>query len=83
MFNKTFISAIIFLLMLTSCVSMRETIESGNYDKAIDIAVSKLKGKKNKKDEYVKGLELAFVKANTRDLNTIDNLTAENNPRLW
>jgi hypothetical protein len=83
MLNKTFILAITFLLLFTSCVSVRETIESGNFDRAIDIAVSKLKGKKNKKEEYVRGLELAFIKANTRDLNTIDNLTAENNPRHW
>ncbi len=83
MLNKTFISAILFLFTFTSCVSVRETIESGNYDKAIDMAISKLKGKRNKKDEYVKALELAFAKANTRDLNTIDNLSAENNPRVW
>ena len=83
MFNKTFIFAIILLFASTSCVSIRKTIESGNYDKAIDLAISNLKGKKHKKEEYVKGLEFALEKANTRDLNTIDNLVAENNPRHW
>jgi hypothetical protein len=83
MLRKTFIFGIVLLFALTSCVSVHKTIENGNYDKAINLAINKLKGKKNKKESIVKDLELALDKANARDLNTIDYLVAENNPAHW
>jgi hypothetical protein len=83
MLRKTFIFGIVLLFALTSCVSVHKTIEAGNYDKAIDLAIYKLRGKKNKKESIVKDLELALDKANVRDLNTIDYLVAENNPAHW
>ena len=83
MLRKTFIFAITILFAFTSCVSVRSTIESGDYDKAIDLAIGKLRGKKKKKQEHINELELALDKANSRDLNTIKNLIAENNPQHW
>ncbi len=75
------LSLIAFLL--TSCQTAKKYLESGDYDDAIDLCLRKLVGKDNKKDEYVQGLEIAFKKAQSRDLATINALRAENSPRMW
>jgi len=69
--------------LLTSCQTAKKYVESGNYDDAIDLCLRKLRGKDNKKNEYVQGLELAFKKAQSRDLATISALKAESRPELW
>ncbi len=75
----------LFLLafLLTACHTAQKYVESGDYDSAIDLCVHKLKGKTKKKLEYVQGLELAFRKAQARDLATIEHLKAESRPELW
>lgn len=75
----------LFLLafLLSACHTAQKYVESGNYDSAIDLCLRKLKGKSKKKLEYVQGLELAFRKAQARDLATIEQLKAENRPELW
>ena len=75
----------LFLLtfLLSACHTAQKYVESGDYDNAIDLCVRKLKGKSKKKLEYVQGLELAFRKAQARDLATIEQLKAENRPELW
>jgi hypothetical protein len=83
MLRKTFLSTFTLFIFLTSCVSIRSTIENGEYDKAIDLAIEQIKGQKKKDEEVIKGLELALDKGNGRDLATIDQLLAENNPRNW
>jgi hypothetical protein len=83
MLRKTFIFTIAILVLFSACTSVKKTIESGNYDKAIDLAIAKLKGKKHKKEADIQGLELALEKANTRDLATIDHLVMEQNPKHW
>lgn len=50
-------------------------IESGQYDQALRFGVDKLKGEKNKKTKYVKGLEKAYAKMNLRDQNEINSLS--------
>jgi hypothetical protein len=77
--------ALIFLLafVLTSCHTAQKYVESGDYDSAIDLCVRKLRGKSKKKTEYVQGLELAFRKAQARDLGTAERLAAEGRPELW
>ena len=42
-----------------------------------------MRSKKNKKTDYVRGLEIAFHHAQKRDLNTIDQLLDENRPENW
>jgi hypothetical protein len=78
----TFIIA--FFVLFTSC-GLKQTqnnLASGNYDAAIDIALSNLRSNKDKKgkQDYIYLLEEAFAKAKERDLNTISFLTKENNP---
>jgi len=69
---------------LVSCSAVKETesaLNTGNYDQAIDIALQNLRTNKNKKSKqpYIKVLEMAYQKANTRDLERIDFLTQNNN----
>ncbi len=71
--------------IIYSCNSARKaqtSLSSGNYDRAIDISVSKLRTNKNKKSrqEYVLLLEDAFAKAVKKDLDRIDFLTTDDNP---
>jgi hypothetical protein len=67
------------IIIFTSCRSIDKMIESGNYDQALRYGVDKLRGEKNKKTKYVKGLEKAYVKLNKRDLEEISHLKLEAN----
>lgn len=70
-------------ILLTSCQTARKFTESGDYDSAIELCVRKLRGKEDKKQEYVQGLEVAFQKAQERDLALVNQLIAENRPSNW
>lgn len=78
----TFIIA--FFVLFTSCglKQTKNNLSSGNYDAAIDIALSNLRTNKDKKgkQDYIYLLEEAFAKAKERDLNSISFLSKENNP---
>ena len=81
---KIFTFIITFFILLTSC-GVKQTqnhLSSGNYDAAIDIALSNLRTNKDKKgkQDYIYLLEEAFAKAKERDLNSISFLTKESNP---
>jgi len=58
-------------MLISSCRSIDKMIESGNYDQAFRFGVDKLRGKKNKKTKYVRGIEKAYKKLNDRDLKDI------------
>jgi len=82
---KKIILFILVFTCITSCSSVKNTqqaINDGNYQKAIDIAISNLKKNKFKKGNqpYVLMLEDAYVKANKRDVDQIKFLIKENNP---
>ena len=73
------------LILLFSACGVKQTqnlLSSGNYDQAIDNAVSNLRSNKDKKgkQDYVYLLEEAFAKAKERDLNAINILTKDANP---
>ena len=74
----------LFLSLITSCgvKQTQNNLASGNYDAAIDIALSNLRSNKDKKgkQDYIYLLEEAFAKVKERDLNTISFLKKENNP---
>lgn len=79
------ITFFLFLFVLISSCAMkqtRESIHSGNYDQAIDNALSNLLNNKDKKNKqnYVYLLEEAFAKAKDRDLNAINLITKDANP---
>lgn len=76
---------ILSFLVLISCSSIKNTqeaISTGNYDRAIDIAINNLKRNKTKKGNqpYVLMLEEAFVKATLKDLERISYLKKDQNP---
>jgi hypothetical protein len=79
------ITLLLSLFILVSSCGVKQTqnlLSSGNYDPAIDNAISNLQSNKDKKgkQDYVYLLEEAFAKAKERDLNTINLLTKEANP---
>ena len=72
------------IIVLTSCgvKSTQNLLSSGNYDAAINKAVSNLRTNKDKKgkQDYIYLLEEAFAKAKERDLNAINLLAKDANP---
>ena len=73
-----------FFVLISSC-GVKQTqnlLSSGNYDDAINNAVSNLRTNKDKKgkQDYVYLLEEAFTKAKERDLNAINLLAKDANP---
>lgn len=73
------------LLIIIGCSSVKKTqeaINSGDYDKAIALAVKNLRSNKTKKGNqpYIPMLEDAFKKATDKDLSRIKFLKKEGNP---
>ncbi|SEA72018.1 hypothetical protein SAMN05443667_107237 [Flavobacterium gillisiae] len=72
------------IIVLASCgvKSTQNLLSSGNYDAAINKAVSNLRTNKDKKgkQDYIYLLEEAFAKAKERDLNAINLLAKDANP---
>ncbi|PHN08336.1 hypothetical protein CRP01_00015 [Flavilitoribacter nigricans DSM 23189 = NBRC 102662] len=69
--------------MLSSCASAEKLVETGNYDQAIELAIRKLAGKKNKKVKYVQALEEAFAQVTDRDMRTAEHLKADGKNANW
>lgn len=73
------------LLLLNACSSVKttqEAINSGDYDKAISLAVKNLRSSKTKKGNqpYIPMLEDAFKKATEKDKSRIKFLKKDGNP---
>lgn len=82
------VSNLLFLFCMTifglsSCASPQKMIEEGDYDKALQTALKKLAGKKNKKAKHVVALQDAFAKATAADLRQADRLKVEGRPENW
>lgn len=82
-FSAAFILVLFTGLLFTACRSAQKMTESGDYDDAIEFSVQKLRGKSKKKTELVKGLEIAFQKAQARDMRIAEHLAAANRPENW
>ena len=79
------ITFLLSFFILASACGVKQTqnlLGSGNYDQAIDNAISNLRTNKDKKgkQDYVYLLEEAFAKAKERDLNTLNLLAKDANP---
>ena len=77
--------AITLLVLLSSCSSAKKaekSIEKGDYDKAFNIAITKLTKDKHKKSnqKLIPTLKEAYDKANTRDVKKIRNFKKLNDP---
>lgn len=78
------LSPLFFLAFLFSaCHTAQKYVESGDYDSAIDFTVNKLRGKAKKREEDVKALELAFQKAQSRDMGSANILISEARTDNW
>ncbi len=80
--KNAYLLAFIVLFISCSLKKTKELVHSGNYDSAIEIAISNLEFNKDKKSkqEYVYALEEAFAKAKERDLNILNLIEKEANP---
>ena len=82
------ITLLLFLFIFVSACGVKQVqnlLSSGNYDQAIENAVSNLRTNKDKKgkQDYVYLLEEAFAKAKERDLNAINLLQKMPILRNW
>lgn len=75
--------AFLLISLLTACVSPQKLVERGDYDAAIETALRRLAGKKNKKAKLVLALEEAFEKANQRDLSAANRLKRQGRAEFW
>ena len=58
--NLVLVSIIMTTLLLTGCFSAQKALNNGNYDKAINKSVKKLKNT-NKQDKHILILEEAYA----------------------
>ncbi|GGX29008.1 hypothetical protein [Aquimarina muelleri] len=82
---KKLLLLLVIIIITFSCSSVKKTekaLNTGNYDQAINIALSKLRTNKNKKGKqpYILMLEQAYDKAIDRDKNAVIFLEKEENP---
>lgn len=85
--KKLLLSVLVFgaLLSCSTRRQMEKTISYGNYDRAINDAIGKLKINKDRrgKADIIVLLEEAYTKANARDLENISFLKQDNNPESY
>lgn len=80
---KKIIYTLTAILLISSCKSIDKMVESGNYDEALRYGVDKLRGEKNKKTKYVRGLEKAYAKLNNQNLSEIKHLKLKNSKNSY
>lgn len=70
-------------ILIFSCANPHKLIDSGDYDRALQTAVRKVRGKDNIKDKYVLAIEEAFKKAQDRDMRLVTSLKKEGREENW
>lgn len=68
------------VLAITSCTSVKNLVESGNYEEAVEVAQRRLTGKEKKNPKYVAALETAVNRANEQDVSRAEFLRKSANP---
>ena len=68
------------VLAFPSCTSVQQLVESGDYERTIEVAQRRLTGKQKKNPKYVAALEDAVNRANEADLNQAKFLSNGSNP---
>ena len=80
--KKLILIYIVGCFLFTSCASIQQSIDSGDYDTAIDIAVKKLQGKK-KEDETILALKKAYDKASEQDKTRLNQIKGSGKAAYW
>lgn len=81
--TAAFLYAIILIFSFQSCVSIDRLVESGDYDRAIQLAQKRLTGKERKNPKLVLAAEEAFAKVTARELREIDRLKGSRDEAAW
>jgi len=68
------------VLVISSCTSVKNLVESGNYEEAVEVAQRRLTGKEKKNPKYVAALETALNRANEKDVDRAEFLRKAANP---
>ncbi len=74
--------AVVLMISCSTSKQIERAVSAGNYDNAINNAISKLRTNKNKKrkTEYIVMLQEAYAKANQRDIDNIAFFKKDDNP---
>lgn len=80
---KKIIYILISIFFISSCTSIQDLVDRGDYDGAIFLAAKKLSGKKKRKTKHIVHLETAFSKVMDRDLNRIAYLENSGDNSKW
>ena len=72
----------IYLVVFSACKSPQKSFENGNYDKAVDQAVERLR-KTKVKERDVATLVEAFNYINKKETDKLGRLRLDNNPEQW
>lgn len=80
--RKSFILLIITTIFLIGCASSIKQLQRGEYDAAIRTAVRNLRVEPDNQEE-IEVLDRAYILANETDLERIQFLELEGNPRSW
>lgn len=77
------LSVFFCLLLFSACHTARHYLESGDYDAAVEYSAGRLRGKSRKSPELVRTLELAFRRAQERDLEEAHRMEREDRPEYY
>ena len=80
---KNFLYITIVAVVIGSCTNIKKLVEQGRYEEALDHAMNKMAGEKNKKTKYVIALEDAYKRLVDKDLEQIAYLKSQDRPEVY
>lgn len=78
--HLSFLFLVFLVLAFSSCVSIEQLVERGDYEESIRLAQKKLTGQQKKNPKYVQALETAFNKATFADMERARRIAESGNP---
>jgi len=83
MVKKYIIFSLLVIPLILVAQSPKKLVEKGEYDKAIESAVERIKDDKGKKADNYAALKTAYETANWEDLEKITELKSSGRPEIW
>lgn len=81
--TRLILLSILITGLMTGCQSVDKMIDTGDFDDAIVKSHKKLRGKKHKREKYVRAIEEAFTKATQKDMRRIEVLKSRGSAADW